>query len=81
MTTLTEEQQTILDLENQRWKYQGAKDAAIRERLGWSATRYYLEMNRLIDTQAALQASPLLVKRLRRLRSRRRELWSRRGAV
>ena len=34
-----------------------------------SATRYYQVLNALIDTQEALEADPMLVKRLRRLRA------------
>ena len=36
-----------------------------------SATRYYQVLNALIDNPAALAADPMLIKRLRRLRSQR----------
>jgi hypothetical protein len=36
-----------------------------------SPTRYYQLVNRLIDKSEALEADPMLVKRLRRLRSGR----------
>ena len=36
-----------------------------------SATRYYQVLNTLIDSPAALEADPMLVKRLRRLRASR----------
>jgi len=36
-----------------------------------SATRYYQVLNGLIDSRAALDADPMLIKRLRRLRSSR----------
>jgi len=45
-----------------------------------TATRYYQTLNALIDTDAALAHDPMLVKRLRRLRSaRQRERSARRA--
>ena len=61
----------ILDFERQWWKYAGAKDAAIRELFDLSTRNYYELLNNLIDREDALAASPLLVKRLRRLRQAR----------
>ena len=61
----------ILDFERQWWKYAGAKDAAIRELFDLSTKSYYELLNNLIDREDALAASPLLVKRLRRLREAR----------
>ncbi len=61
----------ILDFERQWWKYAGAKDAAIRELFDLSTRSYYEVLNNLIDREDALAASPLLVKRLRRLRQAR----------
>ncbi|MDV6014416.1 DUF3263 domain-containing protein [Haloechinothrix sp. LS1_15] len=62
----------ILAFERQWWKYQGAKERAIRELFGMSPTRYYQVLNRLIDSQEALRADPMLIKRLRKARSARR---------
>jgi hypothetical protein len=61
----------ILDFERQWWKYAGIKDSAIRELFGLSAKQYYEFLNDLIDRPDALAASPLLIKRLRRLREAR----------
>jgi hypothetical protein len=61
----------ILDFERQWWKYAGAKDAAIKELFDLSTRSYYELLNSLIDREDALAASPLLVKRLRRLRQAR----------
>ena len=61
----------ILDFEHQWWKYAGAKDAAIKELFDLSTRSYYELLNNLIDREDALAASPLLVKRLRRLREAR----------
>ena len=68
---LTQREREILAFERQWWKYAGAKEQAIRELFDMSTTRYYQLVNRLIDKSAALEAEPMLVKRLRRLRSRR----------
>ncbi len=61
----------ILDFERQWWKYAGAKDAAIKELFDLSTRSYYELLNNLIDREDALTASPLLVKRLRRMRQAR----------
>jgi hypothetical protein len=63
--------QEILEFERHWWKYAGAKEQAIRELFDMSATRYYQVLNALIDRPEALESDPMLVKRLRRLRSAR----------
>ncbi|MGY0005590.1 DUF3263 domain-containing protein [Micromonospora sp. I033] len=68
---LTERERRILDFEQQWWKHAGAKEQAIRDTFGLSATRYYQLLNALLDQPAALAAEPVLVGRLRRLRSSR----------
>jgi hypothetical protein len=73
---LTQREREILAFERQWWKYAGAKEQAIRELFDMSPTRYYQLVNRLIDKSAALEADPMLVKRLRRLRSGRQRLRS-----
>lgn len=75
-TELTERERQILEFERQWWRYAGAKEQAIRELFDCSATRYYQLLNALIDTPAALQADPMLVKRLRRMRSARQRARS-----
>jgi hypothetical protein len=61
----------MLVFERQWWRYAGAKEQAIRQQFGFSATRYYQALNNLIDRPEALAEDPMLVKRLRRLRSGR----------
>lgn len=63
--------QEILAFERQWWKYAGAKEQAIRDLFDMSGTRYYQLLNSLIDNPAALAHDPMLVKRLRRLRTAR----------
>ncbi|MEV0429832.1 DUF3263 domain-containing protein [Micromonospora sp. NPDC050495] len=68
---LTERERRILAFEQQWWKHAGAKEQAIRDTFGLSATRYYQLLNGLLDHPAALAAEPVLIGRLRRLRSSR----------
>jgi len=70
-TGLSERDSDILEFERHWWKYAGAKEQAIREKFDMSSTRYYQVLNALIDRQDALEADPLLVRRLRRLRAQR----------
>lgn len=78
--TLSERDLEILGFEKQWWKYAGAKEQAVRELFNLSATQYYQILNALIDTPEALAAEPMLVKRLRRMRStRQRERTQRRA--
>jgi hypothetical protein len=68
---LSERDQQVLGFERLWWKYAGAKEQAIRDQFGMSATRYYQVLNALIDRPESLAFDPLLVKRLRRLRAAR----------
>jgi hypothetical protein len=68
---LTERERNILAFERQWWSHAGAKEKAIRERFEVSPTRYYQLLNDLIEKREALEADPMLVKRLRRLRALR----------
>jgi hypothetical protein len=68
---LDRREREILAFEGQWWKYAGAKEQAVRELFDMSATRYYQVLNALIDKPEALAADPLLIKRLRRLRTGR----------
>ncbi|MCB0916230.1 MAG: DUF3263 domain-containing protein [Actinobacteria bacterium] len=79
---LSDLERAILEFERQWWRYSGAKEQAIRDEFGLSATTYYQTLTVLLDKRAALEHDPLLVKRLRRLRaSRRRARTARRLGV
>lgn len=69
--SLTERELQILAFERKWWKHAGAKEQAIRDAFDLSATRYYQLLNGLLDNPAALAAEPVVVGRLRRLRSTR----------
>ncbi len=70
-TGLSERDTAILDFERQWWRYAGAKEDAVRELFSLSGTEYYQILNALIDDERALTHDPMLVKRLRRMRSAR----------
>jgi len=76
LASLTERDLAVLAFERQWWKYAGAKETAIKDLFDMSATRYYQVLNALIDRPEALVADPMLVKRLRRLRSSRQRTRS-----
>jgi hypothetical protein len=69
--SLSERDLRILAFERKWWKHAGAKEQAIRDAFDLSATRYYQLLNGLLDNPAALAAEPVVVGRLRRLRSTR----------
>jgi hypothetical protein len=75
---LGERDRDLLDFEAE-WqqraggRHNGGKEEAIRARLGLTPPRYYQLLGRVIDTRAALAYDPMLVARLRRLQSVRRE--------
>ena len=70
--TLTDRDRAILDFERTWWAETGPKESIIRERFELSGTRYYQLVNELLDSPEALEYDPLVVRRLRRLRDRRR---------
>lgn len=69
---LTDRDRAILDFERSWWTESGPKDTAIRERFELSGTRYYQLLTELLDDADALEYDPLLIRRLRRVRERRR---------
>ncbi|BDZ61955.1 hypothetical protein Lsed01_00596 [Demequina sediminis] len=70
-STLDERDADILSFERRWWRYAGAKEDAVRDLFGMTATQYYQVLNALIDTPGALAHDPMLVKRLRRMRAAR----------
>lgn len=58
----------ILAFECGWWTEPGLKTTRIRTELGMSSGRYYKRLAELIDSQAALEFDPLLIRRLRKRR-------------
>ena len=69
---LSDQERAILDFEREWVLETGAKDAAIRERLGLSPAVFYRLRRLLTESDDALQYEPLVVRRLRRDGERRR---------
>ncbi|MBM7387540.1 hypothetical protein JOE37_000534 [Clavibacter michiganensis] len=68
---LDERGRAVLDFERDWTRHAGAKEEAIRQAFGLSATRYYQLLGSLLETRQALAYDPLLVGRLLRLRETR----------
>lgn len=73
---VNDDERAILAFEKSWWLHAGNKEAAIRERFGMSAVRFYQVLNRIVDSDDALTFDPQLVRRLRRIRSRRADARS-----
>ena len=71
MADLTEREIGILDFERSWWKHAGVKEQAIKEHFDISATKYYQLLNALLEKPEAAAHDPILVKRLRRIRTYR----------
>lgn len=70
---LTDRDRAILDFERGWWTTApGPKEQAIRADLGISAGRYYELLNALLDSRAAMDYDPLVIRRRRRSRNERR---------
>lgn len=69
---LSERDRAILDFERTWWSEPGPKESGIRVRFGLSPARYYRVLAGLLESTEAVDYDPLVVRRLRRLRDRRR---------
>jgi hypothetical protein len=70
--SLSERDRSILQFERSWWTGSGPKEVAIRTQLGLSPTRYRQLLGALMDSVEAEAYDPLVVRRLRRERNRRR---------
>lgn len=69
---LTDRDRAIIEFERTWWSEGVSKESIIRERFELSTTRYYELLADLIDSDEAYAYDPLVIRRLRRLRDRRR---------
>ncbi|AEW94810.1 MULTISPECIES: DUF3263 domain-containing protein [Streptomycetaceae] len=69
---LDERSRAVLAVAAASWPSVGARERAVRERLGMSSTRYYQLLNALLDDPRAMAHAPATVKRLRAARAARR---------
>lgn len=63
----------MLEFERSWWADDQPKDAAIADRFALTTAEYYEVINTLIDSDEALEHDPMVVRRLRRMRDRRRQ--------
>lgn len=65
----------VLEFERRSWgSANGRKETRIRKEFGWSPARYYQVLNALLDDDDAVRYDPVLVGRLREVRTARAEL-------
>lgn len=69
---LTERERAMIEFERSWWTMDDTRDLLIRARFSCSSEDYYQELNQLLDHPGALAFDPLVVRRLRRQRERRR---------
>lgn len=70
---LTDRDRSIIEFERTWWSEDASKESIIREHFELSTTRYYELLGDLIDSDEAYAFDPLVIRRLRRLRDRRRK--------
>lgn len=75
---LGERDRLILDIERGWWLEGRSKTEIVRSRLRVSLSRYNQLLGALVDCQEAEEYDPLVVRRLRRAKQRRR--WAAMGA-
>lgn len=68
---LAESDRAVLDLAARTYRHEGAREQAVHDELGMTATRFYQRVNVLLDNPDAYVAEPVLIKRLRRVRQAR----------
>ncbi len=62
----------LIDFERSWWSSDQPKDAEIVDQFGLTTAEFYEQLHQLIDSPEALAHDPLVVRRLRRMRDRRR---------
>ncbi len=73
---LCDRDRAMLDFEGSWWTEGGSKHDAIRSRFALSATHYYRIVGAMVDSDEAERYAPLVVRRLRRQRDRRRARYA-----
>ena len=74
---LTDQQKAMIDLAGEHFRHAGSLDTAAMERFGMTPTRYWQEMNRLIQTEAAVAYRPQTVALLSTRRRTQKRTTSR----
>lgn len=62
----------IIVFERDWYEHAGVKESRVRELFGVSMTKYYMELNAILDDSRALEFDPVNVGRLRRIRESRK---------
>lgn len=72
--SLSDRERAMLDFERTWWTLPGPKYVGIRRVFDLSSSHYYRLLAELIQTHAAADYDPMLVRRLRRKRNLRRRV-------
>lgn len=64
---LTDEERAVLELAAEPYRGAGWMGRQVRARFGWSTTRYYQVLDRLVRTPAALAHDPMTCRRVLQL--------------
>ena len=76
---MTDDDRALLEFEEQHPRDTGRKDAAIAETFGLSPARYYQRLLHVVGQSDALEAYPMLVKRVLRRQTAATEARARRS--
>lgn len=79
--SLTEHERALLDFERHWWRCGATRADAAQRRFGLDAAEHRRTIAALIDSPAALEHDPVLVRRLRRMRATHRAGRSERRAA
>ena len=74
---LTDTQKAMIDVAAQTYKYAGSVDVIAKDRFGLTPTRFWQDVNRIIQTESAHAYRPEAVRRLNERRRPRRKLQRR----
>jgi len=69
---LSKMEMSLIEFERTWWADNQPKDSAIADQFSLTTAEYYEQLHALIDSDEALEHDPLVVRRLRRMRDRRR---------
>lgn len=64
---LSDEDRAVLDLAAENIPARGVVAREIRRGFGWSPTRYFQRLDRLVHTRSAIERDPMTTRRIREL--------------
>ena len=71
---MTDDERAVIELAAAAFRYPAVREARALEQLGLTPTKFWAQVNHLIDRPDVVAEMPMEAARLRRLRDRRREV-------